>query len=79
MRTSIDLPDSLLQRVKRRLSEQRLTFRSFVIAALEQSLSEESVPFVLRDASIGELRDRTVSAEEINGALEEQRALTFEQ
>jgi hypothetical protein len=73
MRTSIDLPDALLSRIKSRLHEQNITFRALVISALEQSLKEDTEPFQLRDASVGNPSQNPVSAEEINSMIDEQR------
>jgi len=73
MRTSIDLPDALLVRIKSRLHEQNITFRALVISALEQTLKEDTNPFQLRDASVGTLSQDPVSAEEINRMIDEQR------
>jgi hypothetical protein len=73
MRTSIDLPDALLARIKSRLHKQNITFRALVISALEQTLKEETKPFQLQDASVGNPSQNPVSAEEINRIINEQR------
>ena len=73
MRTSIDLPDALLARIKSRLHEQNITFRALVISALEQSLKEDTQPFQLRDASVGNPSQHPVSADEINRMIDAQR------
>lgn len=76
MRTTIDIPDSLLDRVKQVLQKRKTTFRSVVIAALEKALEEAAIPFVLRDASVGVDRGapaKTVSAKEINHRIDELR------
>ena len=77
MRTTVDIPDSLLRRVKTCLAERKVTFRALVISALEQSLREESRPFELRDASVGEPARKSVSSEDINRAIDEQRNSGF--
>jgi hypothetical protein len=71
MRTTVDIPDSLMKRVKKSIQGKNLTFRSVVISALEKSLAEECRPFQLRDASVGEAGRNAVSSEEINRAIEE--------
>ena len=77
MRTTVDLPDGLLRRVKRRLAERKMTFRSLVISALEQTLAEDSQSFTLRDASIGNPDDTLVSNAAINDAIDAQRNPRF--
>ena len=80
MRTTIDIPDSLLDRVKQVLQKRKTTFRSVVISALEKALEEESAPFALRDASVaGDPNGRKVSAEEINRQIDESREPAFRQ
>jgi Arc/MetJ family transcription regulator len=78
MRTTIDIPDALMARVKQRLGGHRLTFRSLVITALEDALREDRKPFRLRDASCGMLTGSTVSSAEINNAIDEQRDVPFQ-
>lgn len=75
MRTTIDMPDSLLKRAKGAMAKRHMTFRALVIDALEQSLREDPEPFVLKEASAGyEARKRSgVSSEQINQAIDEQR------
>ena len=77
MRTTVELPDSLMARVKRRLAKRNLTFRALVISALEQVLREEDKPFKLRDASAGGYTEEKVSSEAINRAIDEQRQPSF--
>ena len=74
MRTTIDIPDRLLQRVKRQMIEQNTTFRDMVISALEKTLSmKESGEFKLRDAAVGKPVKSPVSNDEINEAIDQQR------
>lgn len=76
MRTTIDIPDSLLDRVKQVLQKRKTTFRSIVISALEKALEEDATPFVLRDASVGVDQGavaKTVSVKEINRHIDELR------
>ncbi|MEC5125185.1 hypothetical protein VSU19_00365 [Verrucomicrobiales bacterium BCK34] len=51
MRTTVDIPDSLMERAKKHKGS--MTFRPLVISALEKALAEETAPFVLQDASAG--------------------------
>jgi len=78
MRTSIDLPDSLMDRAKRCMIERKMTFRALVISALEQAVDEEAEPFVLQDASAGASGKVPVSCEAINRAIDNQRATDFQ-
>ncbi len=78
MRTTIDLPESLLIRVKGRIHKQKLTLRSLVISALERILEEDEKPFELRDASVGKLGRDGVPTEEINRRIDEQRVAKFQ-
>ena len=75
MRTTIDMPDLLMKRVRRLLADRNMTFRALVIDALEQAIREEAPAFRLRDAAVGCVdRGRCgVSAEAINRAIDEQR------
>lgn len=80
MRTTIDIPDSLLSRAKRHMHESNQTFRALVIAALEQKLAKTKSPaFKLRDASVGPKRSAKVSNETINRFIDLQREGTFQQ
>ena len=72
MRTTIDLPESLMARVRTWMAERNVTFRSLVISALEQALQQNTEPFHLRDASVGDSQ-KTVSNQTINRAIDEQR------
>ncbi len=77
MRTTVDLPESLMDRVKSRLSEQKLTFRALVIAALEQALHDEPKPFLLRDVAVGPASGEKVSNATINRTMDDQRSPSF--
>ncbi|MCF6314123.1 MAG: hypothetical protein L3J39_16870 [Verrucomicrobiales bacterium] len=57
MRTTIDLPDALVKRIKFHTTNNKVTFRSLLITALEKELSVEKKPFRLRDASVGNPQD----------------------
>ncbi len=81
MRTTIDLPDSLMERAKRCSIERKLTFRALVIFALEQALETSVESFELRDASAGHANGadgNTISNTKINQAIDAQRATSFE-
>lgn len=75
MRTTIDIPDSLMERVKK--YKGNMTFRSLVISSLEKALATEAVDFVLRDGSVGEAGDEPVSSREINEQIDAQRDQRF--
>lgn len=79
MRTTIDMPDRLLRRVKRVTAERKTTFRALVIDALERALEERPGGFRLRDASVGgKPKGRnTLSPEAVNSAIDAQRASAF--
>ncbi|MFK5924850.1 MAG: hypothetical protein QM496_21945 [Verrucomicrobiota bacterium] len=61
MRTTIDLPDTLMEQIKFHTSNKKVTFRSLLITALEKELSAEKKPFCLRDASVGNAEDPKIS------------------
>jgi hypothetical protein len=78
MRATIDIPDSLLGRVKQRIHKNNMTFRSLAISALERALDEEtSKHFQLRDASVGKDGRNEVSSQDINRLIDEQRESKF--
>ena len=77
MRTTIDLPDSLIQKAKNRMHKNKQTLRSLIIKGLEQVLEEDSKPFRLRDASVGSPNSKKISSEEINKAIDAQREDRF--
>jgi hypothetical protein len=78
LRTTVDIPDFLLGRVKKRIHTQNMTFRSLVILALERALEEDAEPFRLRDASIGNRGRKTISNDEINQLIDTQRDSNFQ-
>ena len=78
MRTTIDIPDALLARVKDRMQRQSITFRAMVISSLEKTLGEDTKPFVLEDASVGKTSDRSVSSNEINQWIDSNRESEFQ-
>lgn len=79
MRTTIDMPDDLLNRVKQVSAARKTTFRRLVIDALERTLAEAPQNFRLRDAAAGsQIQTQTqaenrVSAATINKTIDEQR------
>ncbi|MEM9080495.1 MAG: hypothetical protein AAGC74_07390 [Verrucomicrobiota bacterium] len=77
MRTSIDLPDPLLAKIREQIKRDQTTLRSFVIQALEKAIAEPSPPFKLRDASFGNTEDPPVSSSTINKALADLREPQF--
>lgn len=77
MRTTIDIPDSLMERAKK--YKGSMTFRSLVISSLERTLEEDAEPFVLRDSSVGGSDDEIVSSREINQHIDSQRDQRFSQ
>jgi hypothetical protein len=78
MRTTIDVPDDLLKRVKPLLAERKMTFRALVIDAVERAIEVPAASFRLRDASAGHAGDGTaVSSEAINRAINEAREPAF--
>jgi len=77
MRTTIDLPDGLIQKAKKRMHKTNQTLRSLVITGLEKVLEEEQKPFRLRDASVGPQDARKVTSEEVNQAVDAQREDRF--
>ena len=78
MRTTVDLPDILVKRIKALTTEKNITFRSLVITALEKELDEEKFSFVLRDASVGSPTKDPISNEEINRHLDDARDFDFQ-
>lgn len=57
MRTNIDMPDALMERVKTVAARRNTTFRALVVDALERSLEATKQPFELQDASVGYSRE----------------------
>jgi len=78
MRTTIDMPDDLLTRVRPFLEERKMTLRALVIDAVERAIETPSVAFRLRDASAGHAGvGARVSSEAINRAIDEAREPFF--
>lgn len=78
MRTTIDMPDDLIKRVKPLLAERNITFRELVIDSVERAVETPSSSFRLRDASAGRGgHGSTVSAETINRAIDNVREPNF--
>jgi hypothetical protein len=74
MRTTIDMPNDLLQKAKEVGARRKMTFRALVIDALQRSFEEKPVSFRLRDAAAGATPSGDpVSAETINQAIDGQR------
>lgn len=76
MRTSIDIPDRLMKRIKRAAAQRKTTLRRLVLEALERSLQEKPEAFELRDASVGSGGHQVDSAA-INRALDDERKGSF--
>lgn len=72
MRTSIDIPDALMERAKRAAARRKTTLRRLVLDALEQSLREGPRRFKLRDAAAGDPAE-VVDAAAINRWIDDQR------
>lgn len=77
MRTTIDIPDPLMEQAKRVAARRKTSLRRLVLDALEQSLSEKPQAFVLRDASAGDVTGK-VDASSINQAIDDQREGNFQ-
>jgi len=69
------MPDGLYERVKVTLAKKKVTFKTWVIEALEKSLSDNKVNknFRLRDGSVGPKtpNDQRVVHSDISRALDE--------
>ncbi len=73
MRTTIDMPDGLMSKVRRVTAERNMTFRALVIDALDKEIRNKPGRFQLRDASAGYETTASVTSDDINRALDEQR------
>lgn len=73
MRTTVDIPDALLERARPLLAARQMTLKALVVDALERLVGAEAPSFKLRDASVGYARgaDNEVSNDEINRAVDE--------
>ena len=76
MRTTIDMPDALIQRAKKVAAKRHTTLRVLMVDALERRLNESISGFQLRDAAAGH-SSALVSSETINRAIDEQREPPF--
>lgn len=77
MRTTIDMPDTLMQRVKIAAAKRKTTFRALVVDALEQTLDQPQQLFELEDASVGTEEKKPVSNATINRLIDTQRERHF--
>lgn len=77
MRTTIDIPDGLIERAKQAAARRKTSLRRIVLDALEQSLRERAAPFRLRDAAAGDPAI-VVPEEAINQAIDCQRERDFQ-
>ena len=80
MRTTIDLPDSILMKAKQAAAERQTTLRALIIEALQGSLNRKTTAFSLRDVSFGndpEGGEGTIDSAAINSAIDDARATGF--
>jgi hypothetical protein len=78
MRTSIDIPDSLFERLKACSLERNTTLRALVISAVEKEVAGTSEPVLLRDAAVGDPADGIVSHEELERQMADDREPDFQ-
>lgn len=73
VRTTVDIPDHLLERVKPHLLKKGLTLRSVVVDALERLMRPNETAFRMRDASVGYCAEprEGVNASQVNAAVQE--------
>lgn len=76
MRTTIDIPDALMERAKRAAARRKTSLRRIVLDALEQSLRERAAAFTLRDAAAGE-PPGVVDEDAINRAIDAEHERDF--
>jgi hypothetical protein len=71
MRTTVDMPDDLMKRVKQETARRQITFRTLVIDAVEKALENEPEPFVLREAAAGfkSKKGEGLSSNQVNEAI----------
>ncbi len=69
-RTTVDIPDALLERARPILAARQMTLQALVMDAIERLVGTESPTFKLRDASVGYAYDE-VPNDEINRAVDE--------
>lgn len=78
MRTTIDVPDDLLKRVRPLLAERKMTFRALVIDAVERVIQSPSAVFRLRDACAGHADEgAVVPSDAVNRAIDAAREPSF--
>ena len=78
MRTTIDVPDDLLKRIRPILADRQMTLRELVINAIERAIKTPPVSFRLRDSLVGYAGDDGgVSSELIDRAINETRMPSF--
>ena len=67
MKTTVEIPDELYSRARKRAKEEGRTIRSFIVDGLRLSLELGSLevrqPFQLRDQSVGDSEDSDPLAE----------------
>jgi hypothetical protein len=79
MRTTVDMPDDLMKRVKQETARRQITFRTLVIDAVEKALENEPEPFVLREAAAGynpkkkSNKGAGLSSDQVNKAIDQLR------
>ena len=83
MRTTIDMPDALMRRVKMIAAKRKTTFRALVVDALERTLDETPSTFELEDAAVGSSsgdseEEAIVSNAAINERINSQRESRFD-
>lgn len=73
MRTTVDIPDHLLERVRPHLLKKGLTLRSVVVDALERLMKPDETAFRMRDASAGYRAEpgEGITASQVNAAVQE--------
>lgn len=81
MRTTIDMPNALMKRVKLAAARRNTTFKALVVDALERTLDDMPASFQLEDASVGPSADEQarVANSVINDAIHSQRDQQFTQ
>lgn len=80
MRTTIDLPDSILTKAKQIAAVRKTTLRALIIEALQGSLNRKTTAFSLRDVSFGNDPaggDGTIDSAAINSAIDDARETGF--
>lgn len=70
MRTTIDMPDSLSQQLKRTAADRKTTMRALIVQAVKQSLDAPAARFRLRDATVGQATSHSIDAAAVNQAID---------